>query len=36
MQFNNIGTEKTMDIKRPFESKYCCLEKILKKKKKKK
>lgn len=24
MQFNKIGIEKTMDMKRPLLSKYCC------------
>lgn len=26
MQFNNIGIQKTTDMKSPLLSKYCCLE----------
>lgn len=26
MQFNNIGIENTVDMKRPLLSKYCCFE----------
>lgn len=28
IQFNNIGTENTIDINNPLLSKYCCLENI--------